>query len=125
LILVESGNGSFERPIVGQHDMNRPNNKKLHEFAPSMEGSVVSPKRSQLCVPELGISGMPLTVSLWLVAEGAVVIEGDRVVELLAGGVTIDLEAPISGRLVQLVDEDETVTAGAVIAEGVPEKPES
>jgi len=90
-----------------------------------MEGSVVSPKRSQLCVPELGISGMPLTVSLWLVAEGAVVIEGDRVVELLAGGVTIDLEAPISGRLVQLVDEDETVTAGAVIAEGVPEKPES
>ena len=89
-----------------------------------MKRSAVSSKRSQLCVPALGISGMPLTVSLWLVAEGAVVIEGDRVVELLAGGVTVDLEAPISGRLVQLVDEDETVTTGGVIAEVVPAEPD-
>ena len=52
--------------------------------------------------------------------EGAAVLEGDRVVELVAGGVTVDLEAPVSGRLVaQLVDEDASVAAGTVIAEFV------
>jgi pyruvate/2-oxoglutarate dehydrogenase complex dihydrolipoamide acyltransferase (E2) component len=45
-------------------------------------------------------------------------VAGDRVVELAAGGVTIDLEAPVSGRLVaQFFDEDATVVTGAVIAE--------
>ncbi len=62
--------------------------------------------------------GMPVRVSLWLVPEGADVLEGDRVVELLAGGATIDLEAPIAGRLMrQLVDEDEQVSPGTSIAE--------
>jgi pyruvate/2-oxoglutarate dehydrogenase complex dihydrolipoamide acyltransferase (E2) component len=71
-----------------------------------------------LVVPDLGVAGMPVCVSLWLVPEGAEVIEGDRVVELLAGGAIVDLEAPVSGRLVaQLADEDETVVAGTVIAE--------
>jgi len=69
-----------------------------------------------LVAPELGIAGV--AVSLWLVAEGAEVVEGDRVVELVAGGVTVDLGAPVSGRLVrQIVDEDGTVAAGAVLAE--------
>ncbi len=71
-----------------------------------------------LIVPDVGAVGMPLAVSLWLVPEGAVVLEGDRVVELVCGGATLDLEAPVSGRLVrQLVDEDAPVTAGTVIAE--------
>jgi len=62
--------------------------------------------------------GVPVRVSLWLVPEGADVLEGDRVVELIAGGATIDLESPVSGRLVrQLADEDEVVTVGTVIAE--------
>ena len=72
----------------------------------------------QLVVPDIGVAGLPLAVSLWLVREGADVTEGDRVVELVCGGATIDLEAPVSGRLVQqLVDEDATVFPGAVIAE--------
>ena len=71
-----------------------------------------------LVVPELGTGAVPLMVSLWLVPRGAVVWAGDRVVELVAGGVTIDLEAPVSGRLVsQLVDEDEQVIAGGILAE--------
>ncbi len=62
--------------------------------------------------------GVPVRVSLWLVPEGAEVLEGDRVVELLAGGAIIDLESPVAGRLVvQLADEDELVTPGMVIAE--------
>ena len=76
------------------------------------------PRRESLAVPDCGMMGVPVRVSLWLVPEGADVLEGDRVVELLAGGATIDLESPVAGRLVaQLVDEDETVTPGTAIAE--------
>jgi len=72
--------------------------------------------RVPLVAPDLGIAGV--VVSLWLVAEGAEVLEGDRVVELVAGGVTVDLGAPVTGRLVgQLVDEDASAVAGAVLAE--------
>ena len=80
-----------------------------------------TPRRTQLVVPPLGLGGMPLAVSLWLVPEGAVVIEGDRVVELVCGGATIDLEAPVSGRLVaQFVEEDQGVATGTVLAEFDP-----
>jgi pyruvate/2-oxoglutarate dehydrogenase complex dihydrolipoamide acyltransferase (E2) component len=73
---------------------------------------------ARLVVPDLGIEGVPLSLSLWLVPVGAEVLEGDRVVELLAGGASIDLGAPVAGRLVrQLVDEDETVSSGTVLAE--------
>ena len=74
-------------------------------------------QRERLVVPEFGLD-VPLAVALWLVPEGAEFIEGDRVVQLVAGGATIDLEAPVSGRLVTwLVEEDEAVTAGTVLAE--------
>jgi len=74
------------------------------------------PPRVQLVAPALGVAGVAL--SLWLVAEGAEVVEGDRVVELVAGGVTVDLGAPVTGRLVrQLVDEDGPVAAGTILAE--------
>lgn len=70
-----------------------------------------------LVVPECGVVAMPLEISLWLVPEGASVLDGERVVELLAGGGTIDLEAPVTGRLLRhLVDEDEPVTPGMPIA---------
>jgi pyruvate/2-oxoglutarate dehydrogenase complex dihydrolipoamide acyltransferase (E2) component len=77
-----------------------------------------SAQRIPLVVPEFGLGSLPLAVSLWLVPTGAAVLAGDRVLELVAGGVTIDLGAPVSGRLVtQLVDEDEPVTAGMTVAE--------
>lgn len=76
------------------------------------------PRREPLTVPDCGLVGCGLRLSLWLVPEGARVREGDRVVELLAGGATIDLESPVTGRLVaQLVEEDEEVAPGRVIAE--------
>jgi pyruvate/2-oxoglutarate dehydrogenase complex dihydrolipoamide acyltransferase (E2) component len=74
--------------------------------------------RVPLIVPDLGISDIPVTVSLWLVPRGAAVLAGDRVVELVSGGVTIDLEAPVTGRLVvQHADEDDAVTVSDVLAE--------
>lgn len=70
-----------------------------------------------LVVPDLMLEG-PVRVSLWLVRRGATVLAGDRIVELLAGAATIDLEAPVAGRLVrQLVDEDDVVSPGTVLAE--------
>lgn len=73
---------------------------------------------SVLAVPDLGMGSVPVTVSVWLIAEGQTVVEGDRVVELASGGATVDLEAPVSGRLVrQCVEEDEPVTAGMRLAE--------
>ncbi len=74
--------------------------------------------RVPLTVPEHGLTGVPVAVSVWLVPIGTPVLAGDRVVELVAGGVTIDIEAPVAGRLMaQLADEDEPVQAGGVIAE--------
>jgi pyruvate/2-oxoglutarate dehydrogenase complex dihydrolipoamide acyltransferase (E2) component len=76
---------------------------------------------SSLVVPDVGIVGVALVLSLWLVPEGTDVLEGDRVVELLGGGVTIDLEAPVTGRLVRcFVDEDDAVAPGTVLAEFLP-----
>ena len=77
------------------------------------------PTRTPLVVPDLGLDG--LSLSLWLVPAGAEVLAGDRVAELVGGGATIDLSAPLEGRLVAwLVDEDEPVTAGTVLAEFEP-----
>jgi len=71
-----------------------------------------------LVVPDIGAAGGTIVISLWLVPEGAAVIEGDRVAELAWGGATLDLEAPVTGRLVrQLVDEDARVAVGMTIAE--------
>lgn len=82
-----------------------------------MPATAPSP-RQQLTVPEFRIGDVPLTLSLWLVPPGATVAAGDRVAELAAGGVTIDLEAPVAGRLVaRFVDEDDAVETGTVIAE--------
>ena len=69
-----------------------------------------------LVAPDVGGAGVML--SLWLVAEGSEVVEGDRVVELVTGGATVDLGAPVTGRLVaQRVEEDAAVAPGDVLAE--------
>ncbi len=74
--------------------------------------------RVPLVVPDLGLRDGSVAVSLWLVPRGAAVLAGDRVVELVAGGVTIDLEAPVTGRLVvQHADEDDVVSIGSILAE--------
>ena len=69
----------------------------------------------------MGVVGVPLVLSLWLVPEGSEVLEGDRVAEILAGGATLDLEAPVTGRLTRvLVDEDDPLEPGRAIAEFLP-----
>ena len=70
-----------------------------------------------LLLPDLGIAGQPMTVSVWLVKPGRRVRAGDPVVEVLAGPATVDLPSPVDGRLVQwLVDEDEPIVVGQRLA---------
>lgn len=74
-------------------------------------------QRHVLILPELGLSGGPIVASLWLVPRGSEVTEGDRVLEVLAGEVTIDLSAPASGTLSEkLVADDEPIVVGQPLA---------
>jgi pyruvate/2-oxoglutarate dehydrogenase complex dihydrolipoamide acyltransferase (E2) component len=69
-----------------------------------------------LVVPDLGMTDVAWTVSVWLVPLGTHVVPGDRVVELLAGDATVDLAAPVRGVFWErYVLEDERVTPGQVI----------
>jgi len=73
--------------------------------------------RFNLVLPDLGLEDQPLTISLWLVEVGAEVAAGDRLVELAADSVTIDLPSPASGVLVEtLAVEDEEVQIGQILA---------
>ena len=57
-------------------------------------------------------------MSLWYVREGDRVHEGDRIVEVLIPGATIDVPAPVSGVLAErLALPGEAVTAGQVLGE--------
>jgi pyruvate/2-oxoglutarate dehydrogenase complex dihydrolipoamide acyltransferase (E2) component len=72
--------------------------------------------RHELVMPELGLAEECVTISLWLVEVGDVVTDGDRVVELLSDGVTVDLPAPASGVLIEILSsEDDPVHTGQVL----------
>ena len=73
--------------------------------------------RHELLLPDLGLGDTPVLVSVWLVDVGAEVTEGDRLLEVVAGAVTIDLPSPASGTLAEiLVDEDEPLAIGQSLA---------
>lgn len=58
-------------------------------------------------LPDLGLGETPLVASLWLVRRGSEVTAGDRVLEVLAGDVTVDLSSPASGILREVLVEDD------------------
>ena len=73
-------------------------------------------RRHDLVMPDLGLPGANLTASAWLSDLGTRVYEGDRLLEISAGEVTIDLPSPATGILVeQLVGEDDEVSVGQVL----------
>lgn len=70
-----------------------------------------------LIMPDLGLADRPVTASQWLVELGSEVAEGDRLLEVQAEGVTVDLPAPVSGRVVEiLAGEDELLVPGQRLA---------
>jgi len=71
----------------------------------------------ELRLPNLGMGDQQHVLSLWLVKPGDRVAAGDRVAEVLAGPVTVDLPSPVEGVLVEtLVDEDEPISVGQTLA---------
>lgn len=69
--------------------------------------------RKPVTMPDVGA---PAAVSVWFVAPGERVFAGDRVVEILLAGATVDVLAPVSGRLLEKsVLTDESVTSGQVL----------
>lgn len=81
-------------------------------------------KHVDILVPDLGLSSDDvLTVSCWLVSEGDVVVEGDRLVELATGEITFDVAAPASGRLLSIDAEvDETIDIGVLLGTIAPDE---
>jgi 2-oxoglutarate dehydrogenase E2 component (dihydrolipoamide succinyltransferase) len=72
--------------------------------------------RHELVLPDLGLGAQETVVSLWLVRAGSEVSLGDRLIEVLADGVTVDLSAPASGVVVEmLVAEDEPIRVGQML----------
>jgi pyruvate/2-oxoglutarate dehydrogenase complex dihydrolipoamide acyltransferase (E2) component len=55
--------------------------------------------RAEVILPDIGAA--PVRLSAWFVDAGDWVYEGDRLVEVLAGGATFDVPAPASGRLAE------------------------
>ena len=73
--------------------------------------------QAPIVLPDVGIeTGTEMVVSFWFADEGEEVLEGDRLVEILAGPVTFDISAPTTGRLVQVrLAEDDVVHTGDIL----------
>ena len=54
---------------------------------------------TQILLPNLGTPDV--TVSVWFAGVGDRVYEGDRLLEVLLGAATFDIEAPATGTLVE------------------------
>lgn len=63
----------------------------------------------------VGESQSPV-VATWFYRTGEAVKQGDVIAEVLAEKVAYEIEAPVSGTLEVLVDEEVEVTAGQTIA---------
>ncbi len=73
-------------------------------------------RRHALILPELGLTNVTITASAWLSEVGTRVYEGDRLLEISAGEVIVDLPAPATGVLVeQLVGEDDELHIGQTL----------
>jgi len=71
----------------------------------------------ELTMPDLGIDDQPITMSSWLVKRGTRLTECEPVLEVLCGGVTVDIPAAINGILVEkMVSDDEVLKVGQKLA---------
>ena len=77
---------------------------------------------AELCLPDLDLPGVPVLASAWHASAGQHIVEGDRLIEVVAGDVTVDLSAPASGVLVErCVKIDDRLQTGQVLARIQPD----
>ncbi len=74
-------------------------------------------RRVAVFLPDLGTApDLPIVVSYWYAEIGETLWEGDRLVEILVGPATFDVQAPCTGRLVEIRElEDARVEVGSVL----------
>jgi pyruvate dehydrogenase E2 component (dihydrolipoamide acetyltransferase) len=74
--------------------------------------------QAPVMMPDIGVEpDTEMVISFWFAEEGDEVLEGDRLVEILAGSATFDVSAPISGRLAGVrVAEEDVVHSGDILA---------
>jgi pyruvate/2-oxoglutarate dehydrogenase complex dihydrolipoamide acyltransferase (E2) component len=76
-----------------------------------------SDKRVELRLPDLDLGEISITASAWHAAVGQRVVEGDRLLEVLAGDVTVDLPCSVTGLLVERCAQiDDRLAVGQVVA---------
>ncbi|MEX1125150.1 MAG: biotin/lipoyl-containing protein [Acidimicrobiia bacterium] len=72
----------------------------------------------QVILPKWGVSMQEATLVQWLKQAGDTVTKGEPLAEFETDKVEVELEAPVSGVIQQLLFEaDDVVAVGAVIAE--------
>lgn len=70
--------------------------------------------RAEIVLPDLGLT--PIRLSVWFAEPGEFVYIGDRLVEVLAAGVTFDVPAPATGRLAERhALPDDLLSAGQIL----------
>jgi len=75
------------------------------------------PRTIDVLLPDLESGDDPVRFVTWLVAEGARVIPGERIAELLTQGIVWQLEATASGILTQLsAQPGRVVSSGELLA---------
>src|SRR5438128_2517136 len=89
---------------------------------PGWKGRAVPlPAPREVTMPELGLGGATMTLSRWWLRPGQTVVAGDRLVEVLSGSVTVDLPAPATGVLSEIMArEGERLGVGQRLAEIEP-----
>ena len=76
----------------------------------------MSDRRHAIISPDLDLGDIPVVVSLWHVRLGAKVMAGDRILELHAGEVVLDVSSPASGTIVEKsIAEEAPVQAGMTL----------
>ena len=75
------------------------------------------PLLRDVLLPDLGLGDVPIVVGTWHAKHRRVVIQGDALVEVCAGGILVDIPAPVSGTLHRrCVLTDEPITSGQRLA---------
>jgi len=74
-------------------------------------------QRIECRLPDLDVGDVAISACAWHAAVGQRVVEGDRLLEILAGDVLVDLPAPATGILIQrCAASDDMLTVGQLLA---------
>ena len=75
------------------------------------------PTKIPLSVPQLDLGTTEMRLGVWHVRDGRSVAEGDRLLEIFAGDVVVEISSPAEGTLHKLAAEEDKITVGQVVGE--------